>query len=112
MSDYKPIFYSLIVIILAGIILPFVLGFFLNVDNITTSPLANGLSDFIEEGYDVSILTLSINLNPFGILPDSLETELSNAIKYMGLLPDFVLISILIFVFVSLGYGIFRLIRG
>lgn len=112
MSDFKPIGISLIIIILAGIVMPFVLGFFVDVNSVQVSPLADGLSDFIAEGYEVTILTLTFNISPFGILPDPVQTELSDAIKFMGLLPDFVLVSLLLFVFVSLSYGIFRLIRG
>lgn len=112
MSDFRPIAISLIIIILAGIIMPYILGFFIDVDSIQTSPLANGLAEFIAEGYEVTILGLELNISPFALLPSALQSELSDAIKFMGLLPDFVLISMLIFVFTSLAYGIFRLIRG
>lgn len=112
MSDFRPIGISLIIIILAGVIFPFILGFFMDIGDYPTSNLAEGLATFIEEGYEVEILGLSLNINPFGILPDVLEYHLSDSIKLMGILPDFILISALLYIFVALGYGIFRLIRG
>lgn len=112
MSDFFPIGASLFLIIMGGIVFPFVLDYFVDADSFQTSVLADSLSSFVTEGYTIEVLSLEFNINPFGVLPDSIEESFGDAIIYLGILPNFLLISILIFVFVSLGYGIFRLIRG
>lgn len=108
MAFFKPLGLVVAFILFTGLIFPFILGYFMPVESIELSPFSASLVTIVSQGFEVA----SININPFSLLGDTLHAELTKAVTYLGLLPDFILISVLIMLVVAIVFIIFTLIRG
>lgn len=116
MVSWVPLGLTVAIIIICGIIFPHFLGYFIDVGSVTRSTFADNLVEVVENGYNLDVIPFTdwgtFNVNPFSWLGTTVQTKLEEAITYMGLLPDFVLISLVIFCVVSIIYTVVGLARG
>lgn len=116
MGDYAPLGITLAFLMFVGIFFPFVLGFIVDVDSIQLSPLTNSLVDLVNEEVYFSVIPFvdwdDININPFSWLGSTMQGYLTISITYLGLLPDFVVIIVIIMSVVSIIYSIIKLFPG
>lgn len=116
MVSFMPLGLTIAIIILAGIVFPFFLGYFIDIETIPTSIFAYDLIDIINDGFELDVIPFTdwgtFNINPFSWLGDTMQNKLTESIAYMGLLPDFVLISLILFCVVSIIYTVVGLARG
>lgn len=99
MSDYKPLYLSLGMIFVVGILLPFMISSFIDLNNVEVSGIVTPIIDLVENG--VSIFTFSIN--PFNIFGETIKNSIIDYLKYFSLIPDLIIIP---YVLITL-FGIF-----
>jgi hypothetical protein len=113
MGSYKPLFMSVAFLLFMGFVVPFTLGFFVDISYIEASPLVSFINSFIEEGFEMNILGLiEYNFNPFAWTPDFVVDYLTSSFTYLSLLPNFLLIICLVLTALSIVYSVLALVRG
>lgn len=114
MSDFKPMGYALLVLLFIGVVFPFILGYFIDVSTIETSGFSATLVDLVQNGFELSVIPFvdfdDFNINPFSWLGNTLHLKMIEAFQYLGLLPDFIVISILILCIVSIFYTLIKML--
>jgi hypothetical protein len=106
MGDYVPLYYSLAIIFLIGILLPVVITSVVDINPDDIGGLVGFLVDIVEEG--VSFFTFSFN--PFDILGEDLKNQLVNYIASFGYIPEVILYPLLIFVIIGFIYTLVKLL--
>lgn len=114
MTEYKPLIYSIGIILFIGLIVPFVLGYFVNVDEVESSPLLNGSINIINANYSFQLIPFveasKFNLNPISWLGNTFRQTIVDSLTYMSLLPEFLLLFVLILCTISILYAIIKLL--
>lgn len=107
MGEWKPLYISLLMLIVLGVILPYVVGSVveINPDNVE-STLISGLIDLVENG--VTIFTFSIN--PFDVLGETIKDTLINYIAIYDYIPLVLLIPIITFITLGVLYSTIKLL--
>lgn len=113
MVSFKPIGLSIAFVLFMGLIFPFLLGFFISVDNVQTTPLINSTINFLDDGFEVDILGIvDFDVNPFFWVPDDIMNYITDSFVYLSLLPEFLIIFFLVLISVSFVYTVVALVRG
>lgn len=113
MADFKPLIYSIAFIMIIGLFVPFIIGFFIDVSDVPQSNLLNSTINIINDGIEVDVLGLtSFDINPFSLLGDTLISYITEALTFLSIFPDFLIKIIIVLITISLAYSIFSLIRG
>lgn len=116
MADFKPLLYTAVFFVFIGLLIPFVLGFFIDVDNIQTSPLVNNMTTIVDQGFELSTIPFvdfdNFNINPFAWLGPNIKNAFVDSITYLGLFPDWLITAIVILASISLIYTVVSLVRG
>lgn len=110
-GDYVPLMYALGLLLFIGLCVPFVLSFFVNVDDVEPSALASNLIDLVEDGIEIDLPLMDpFNFNPFDLLGTTLQGALVNSLTYLGLLPNFLVTFIIIMCVIAMIYTIIKLV--
>lgn len=114
MSDHKPLIYTVAFLLIVGFVLPYFLGFFIDVDSIETSSLVSPLVDVIDYGFELDVIPIAgvgeFDVNPFSWLGSTMQSYISDSITYLGLLPNFLIIIIIVLSSISILYSIIKLL--
>lgn len=114
MGDFAPLGYSLGILLFVGLCIPFALGFFMDVEDVPQSTFSTGLNNIINGNFSISVIPFTdfddFNVNPFSWLGDEVRTTITNSVTYLGLLPDFLLVFILIMCTTGILYGVIKLL--
>lgn len=113
MSDARPLVIAVGILLFIGLVIPFFLGYFIDVSDVQTSPLINSTVEFVQDGIEIDLLGLvDFEINPFKWLGTTLHTHMVNSLTYLGIFPEFLIIFILILCTLTIVYSVFKLIRG
>lgn len=107
-NSFAPIGIALAFLLFVGFAFPFVLGFFIPVNEIQLSSMGASVVSLVDNG----ITLLGISINPFAWLGSTLHEHLVTSVTYLGILPDFINIIASVLIVASIAYGILALIRG
>lgn len=105
--DYRPLMYSVVLILIVGVVMPLIISPYVDVDDIPEESAMNPLITLFDEG--VSIFGFSINI--FGFLGD-LQDNLVDYISIFAFIPNIVLIPLVIIMVLGIVYTLIKLIRG
>ena len=94
MSEWKPLYISMIILFIVGILLPSFMNSFVEINPDDVSGLTGGVINLIENGVDF----FGSDIDVFGYLPQTIEDSIIEYISGFGYLPDWLqLFTIFIF---------------
>lgn len=116
MTDYKPLYLSLGIIFILGVILSISISSIIDIES-QTSPIVDSLTDFINDGIDLGDLDLTFfgwsfdlpSIDIFFFLPTFVKDFMINQIIIFSYLPTFILIPLVVFTITGLAWGIIAL---
>jgi hypothetical protein len=112
-SVYAPLGVSVAVLLFIGLIFPYILGMFISVNDVKPSSFAGTLADLVDNGFSASIPIIgSVQINPFSWLGSTVQDTLYNSLTYLGILPNFIVIFIIVMCIISIVYSIIKLLPG
>lgn len=106
MGEWTPIYISLIIILVMGIIVPFAVNLVVDVETEEIEGPASGIIDLIENGVDI----FTYNLNPFNFIDSELKFSLINWIRGFGYLPVWLQYFSLLLVNIGFFYTFIKLL--
>lgn len=104
--DYIPLYITLGLLFSVGVLMPLVIGDFVDVDNPPENSIMNPIVDLIENG--ISFFTFELNI--FSILGDDLQESLVNYVKTFAFIPNLILIPLIIIMIIGVGYTVIKLL--
>lgn len=114
--DFKPLGLVLVFLLFMGLIFPYILSFFISVDEVELSPNSQSLYDTIDNGFEVDLIPIAgmgeIDVNPFSWLGDGMKNNFLNALVFVSVLPSFLVIFISIISVVSILYALVKMVLG
>lgn len=115
----KGILIGILGILVVGLIAPYFLSFFININSVSSSPLVEPGLNLIDNGVSFGNITLwgvtvvpEVSLNPFNLLGTSLKTYLHDSVNMISILPDKLIAFLMIVIIVMIATGLLKLIRG
>lgn len=104
--DYIPLYITLGLLFVIGVLMPVVIGDFVDVEEPPESSLMNPIITIFGEG----IGFYGFNLNIFGFLGDTLQTSLTNYVTMFAFIPNMLLIPLIIVMITGIVYTIIKLL--
>lgn len=113
MGSFKPLFLAIAFLVFMGFVIPYAIGFFVDVSDIQPNDQTDAIITFLENGFEMELFGLvDIDINPFFWLPTAIMDYITDSFLYLSLLPEFLFISSLVLIAFSLIYGVIALVRG
>lgn len=111
-GDYVPLLGSVAFLLFVGLVFPFVLSFFVDVNDIDiSSSSTQSLITLVSDGITVDLPLIDpFTFNPFSLIGSSAQNSLIESLYYLGLLPSFLVTFIIILCMLSLIYAIIKLV--
>lgn len=102
MGDYKPLYLSLAILFIIGVLIPSIISPFADLEE-------------LKEDFEGNIITNGIsifgfNINPFNIIPRNLRDSLEEYSLYFGLIPNVIKIPALILFWLGIIYTFIKLL--
>lgn len=109
MGDYVPLYVSLGLLFLFGVLYPSIYGTFYDLDLQHDNILAP-LVDVIDNGFTVDLWFYEVTLNPFDNLGQTFQDYLLNVVIALTYLPPYVIIPLMIVIIFGFLYTIIKLL--
>lgn len=116
MGDYIPLMLSVGVILILGVMLPFAVSPFIEVDDLETTGLLNSTIDLIDDGITIGGLTIfgltlydGVSINPFNVLGGGKDYLVENMI-YLSIIPEYILFPLIIMCLLGIAYTLIKLL--
>lgn len=106
MTDYRPLYFTLALLLIIGVVLPMIVSDFVNVSEVETDSILDPLITIIDEGVGI----FGFNLNIFGFLGDTLQGSLVDYLTIFALIPENILIPLLLIMITGIVYTIVKLL--
>lgn len=112
MGEYTPLYISLALLIIIGVVLPAI------INSVVTNPnpdeinsLSTGMIDLVENGltFNLGSIIGTFTVNPFNILGSELKAGLTDYITALGYLPLWILIPVIIIITTGFIYSTIKL---
>jgi hypothetical protein len=113
MGEYQPLYLSLFIILIIGVVLPVFMGAIIQEpqpDDINS--LVTGIIELVDNGvtFDLGTIIGTFNVNPFNILGTTLKGSLINYLTAFGYIPLWLLIPLLIIITIGIFYTVIKLL--
>lgn len=111
MGEYWPLYVSLGILLVVGVLVPLVVADFYDPSEIEVSGVLSPLFDFIDNGITVDLpLIGEIGINPFDWI-GSLKDSLLDYISYMSMIPNILLVPLTIIMIIGIIWGLIALFK-
>lgn len=110
--DYKPLYISLTLIFVIGVVIPFILAGIVDLNEIQTSNVVvTPIINFVNNGFSLNFLGLgNFSFNIFDFFGETLKQSLITYLSYFGLIPEVIIIPYIIIVLVGIVYTIVKML--
>lgn len=110
-GDYVPLFVSVGFLLFVGLIFPFGLSFFVDVDTVDLSTSDSSLVGVILDGFTVDLPFVdSFTFNIFDYMPFGVGDAIQDSALYVSLLPLFLQTFIIVLCIIALLYSTIKLV--
>lgn len=114
MGSYKPLIFAIGFLLMIGLVIPFFLGFFIDIDSVEIDGFTNQTVYIIENGFELDVIPFTdwgtFDINPFTWLGSGMQNALSDSLVYVSIFPSWLSTFILILCTISIIYGLLKLI--
>jgi hypothetical protein len=106
MTDYKPLYFTLTLLLIIGVVMPLIISDFVDVSEVETDSILDPLITLVNEGVGI----FGFNLDIFGFLGDTLQDSLVDYLTIFALIPEIILIPLIIIMIIGIVYTIVKML--